>query len=136
MAYELTLGKTLTMRLTVANDGDQPVHFEEALHTYLHIGNPEHIRILGLANTEYLDKVDGFKRKRQTEQALTLSGTTDRPYLNTAATVMLDDPDLHRRITVAKKNSRDDRDLEPVGRRGPPRFRTWGPDDWPQLHLH
>jgi D-hexose-6-phosphate mutarotase len=58
-----------------------------------------------LANTEFLDKTDNFQRKRQTEEVLTLTKETDRPYLNTAATVTLDDPVLRRRITVAKSNS-------------------------------
>ncbi len=34
-----------------------------------------------------------------------LSGATDRPYLNTTSPIVVDDPVLHRRITVAKANS-------------------------------
>jgi len=93
------------MRLTVANHAESPLHFEEALHTYLAVGDAPQVEIRGLANTEFLDKTDGFQRKRQTEDVLTLTKETDRPYLNTAATVTLDDPILHRRIVVAKTKS-------------------------------
>lgn len=105
LAYELILGRRLRARLTIANQAETPLRFEEALHTYLHIGDAERIAIRGLADTEYLDKTDHFARKRQSEAVLTLHGETDRPYLNTTATVTLDDPILQRRITVAKANS-------------------------------
>jgi glucose-6-phosphate 1-epimerase len=105
LAYELILGHELRLRLTVANQADAPLHFEEALHTYFSVGDAERIRIHGLADTEYLDKTDHFRRKRQTEATLTLHGETDRPYLNTAAAVTLDDPILQRRVVISKANS-------------------------------
>lgn len=105
LAYELVLGAELRMRLTVANQADTPLHFEEALHTYLAVGDAEQVQIRGLANAEFLDKTDSFKRKRQSEEVLKLTQETDRPYLNTSATVTLDDPVLRRRITVVKVNS-------------------------------
>jgi glucose-6-phosphate 1-epimerase len=105
LAYELVLGKELRLRLTVANQSETPLHFEEALHTYLAVGDATQVQIRGLANTDFLDKTHNFQRKRQTEEVLTLTQETDRPYLNTTATVTLDDPTLRRRITVAKTNS-------------------------------
>jgi len=105
LAYELVLGAELRMRLTVANQADVPLHFEEALHTYLAVGDAAQVEIRGLDDMEFLDKTDGSKRKCQTEEVLHLTQETDRPYLNTAATVTLDDPALRRRITVAKTNS-------------------------------
>jgi len=105
LAYELVLGAELRMRLTVANHAETPLHFEEALHTYLAVGDATQVQIRGLVNTEFIDKTDGFQRKRQADEVLMLTKETDRPYLNTAATVTLDDPILHRRIFVAKTNS-------------------------------
>jgi len=105
VAFQLILGETLTMRLTVANEAEEPLRFEEGLHTYFTVGDATKVRILGLADTEYIDKPDGFRRKRQTDPVITINGETDRPYLNTDATVTLEDPTLLRRIVVAKKNS-------------------------------
>jgi glucose-6-phosphate 1-epimerase len=105
LAFQLILGETLTMRLTVANEADQPLRFEEGLHTYFTVGDATKIRILGLANTEYLDKPDGFRRKLQTDPVITITSETDRPYLNTDTTVTVEDPTLLRRIVVAKHNS-------------------------------
>lgn len=105
VAYQVTFGKELKLRLSVANDGKQPLHFEEALHTYLQVGDVEQTRLHGLFEAEYLDKNDNFARKTQTEPVLTFAGPTDRPYLNTASPIVVDDPVLHRRITVTKANS-------------------------------
>ena len=41
VAYQVSFGKDLKLRLSVANDGKEPLHFEEALHTYLHVGDVE-----------------------------------------------------------------------------------------------
>jgi glucose-6-phosphate 1-epimerase len=111
VAYELILGSTLTLRISVVNldpeeQAGTPMHFEEALHSYLAVGEPEHLRIYGLGQTEFLDKTDGFKRKKQTDDVLTLHEQTDRPYLNTTATVTVEDPDLGRRLVVAKQGSK------------------------------
>ena len=105
LAYTVVLGRELRLRLTVANQAETPLHFEEALHTYLEVGDATKVSLIGLANTDYLDKTDNFARKRQAEETLHLTTQTDRPYLNTPATVTLTDPILHRQITVAKQNS-------------------------------
>lgn len=105
LAYQVTFGRELRLRLSVANDGSAPMRVEEALHTYLHVGDAEQIQIHGLLETEYLDKTENFTRKTQREPVLMLTGPTDRPYLNTTSPVVVDDPTLNRRLTVKKSNS-------------------------------
>jgi glucose-6-phosphate 1-epimerase len=107
VAYQLTLGRELRVRLTVVNQAETPLHFEEALHTYFAVGDVHQISLAGLEGAEYLDKTDGFARKKQAEPTLQLTAETDRLYLNTTATVTIDDPTLHRRIHVAKANSQN-----------------------------
>ena len=106
LVYELTLGAELRLQLTVANQGTSVLSFEEAFHTYLGVGDAQQISITGLSDTDYLDKTDDLKRKHQSDTLLRLTGETDRPYLNTVATLNLDDPILKRRITVCKANSK------------------------------
>jgi glucose-6-phosphate 1-epimerase len=106
LAYRLILGKELRLQLTVANAGKEPLHFEEALHTYLSVVDAQQIIIIGLGDTEYLDKTDDSRRKTQMESPLVLTGQTDRPYLNTVTPITLDDPIDKRRITVSKSGSK------------------------------
>ncbi|MBP6744596.1 D-hexose-6-phosphate mutarotase [bacterium] len=107
LQYSLTFGTDLVLQLTVENRSQNSLCFAEALHTYLFVGDCEQVSMSGLAGTEFYDKTDGFKKNRQGEnhQLLTLKGETDRPYINTSATVVLHDPVLNRRLTVSKSHS-------------------------------
>ena len=93
------------MRLSVANTGEVPFFFEEALHAYLAVGDSEQVSVEGLQDTEYLDKTDNFARKTQTEPTLRFQGEIDRPYLNSTAPLTLVDPVLGRRLQLEKKGS-------------------------------
>jgi glucose-6-phosphate 1-epimerase len=104
LAYQLTIGRTLTMQLTVANDGGAPLVFEEALHTYYAVTDIHEIAISGLDGVSYLDKVDNFNKKLQ-HGDITVTGPTDRVYLDTTATCVLKDPAGKRHINVAKTGS-------------------------------
>jgi glucose-6-phosphate 1-epimerase len=104
LAYQLTIGRTLTMQLTVANDGGAPLVFEEALHTYYAVTDIHEIAISGLDGVSYLDKVDHFNKKLQ-QGDITVTGPTDRVYLDTTATCVLKDHAGKRHISVAKTGS-------------------------------
>jgi glucose-6-phosphate 1-epimerase len=104
LVYQLTIGRTLTMRLTVANDGDAPLVFEEALHTYYSIADIHEASVTGLEGTTYLDKMEDMRETVQ-QGAIAITSPTDRVYLNTAATCVLHDATGRRRITVAKAGS-------------------------------
>jgi glucose-6-phosphate 1-epimerase len=105
VVYHLTIGRELSLKLTVASDADAPLVYEEALHTYFAVGDIRQTSVTGLHNAEYLDKRDGGARKTQTEDPLVLTRDTDRVYLDTQSTCVIDDAANHRRITVAKQNS-------------------------------
>jgi glucose-6-phosphate 1-epimerase len=106
LSYRVSIGRTLTMELTVANDAAAPLMFEEALHTYFAVADARRVSIDGLGDTEYLDKLDAMKRKVQPAGALTFEARTDRTYVNTEATCVLRDPARARRIIVEKSGSR------------------------------
>jgi len=107
-AFELelvvTVGAQLRVELIARNPGEQPFVCSGALHTYLTVGDARRIVINGLDGSDYLDKVEGFQRKSQ-HGPVTIEGETDRVYLDTAATCVIDDPALDRRIGIAKDGS-------------------------------
>jgi glucose-6-phosphate 1-epimerase len=104
LAFQLTIGRTLTMQLTVANDGAAPLIFEEALHTYYAVADIHEVTVDGLDGVTYLDKHDNLKSKVQ-HGAITITEPTDRVYMNTASTCVIHDTGSKRRITVAKTGS-------------------------------
>lgn len=104
--FAVEVGAGLTMSLTVHNTGGAAFDFEEALHTYLAVGDVRQVRIGGLAGVTFIDKTDHFRRKTQGPEPIAIAAETDRLYLDTDAAVVLDDPSLGRRIHVAKSGSR------------------------------
>ena len=104
LAYQLVIGRDLSLQLTVANDAAEPLVFEEALHTYYAVAGVHEATVTGLEGVTYLDKVDNFAPKVQ-QGAVTFTGQTDRVYLDTAASCVLHDAAAKRQIVVAKENS-------------------------------
>jgi glucose-6-phosphate 1-epimerase len=128
LRYRVTVGEVLSLALEVVNTSPAPFTFEAALHTYLEVGDVEAVAVTGLEHTDYLDKVDGFARKRHGTEPLRLAGETDRVFLGTRARCLVHDPVLGRRLIVDKTGSgttvvwnpgatkaRDIADLEPDG---------------------
>jgi glucose-6-phosphate 1-epimerase len=107
--FEVTVGPALEMALHVRNSGDAAFTFEEALHTYLAVNDVRNVTVEGLAGREYIDKVDGAKRKKQPPGPMRIEGETDRVYLNTPDTVTVNEaspgPGGRRRLSVSKQNS-------------------------------
>ena len=105
LVYRASFGSELCLELLVANTGETPLRFEEALHAYYRIGNIEKTRVRGLNAARYLDKTDSNREKTQ-QGEIAFTSETDRVYLNTGHAIEVDDPVLERRILVSKENSR------------------------------
>ncbi len=103
--HRITIGAQLHMALEVENRSDAPFTFEEALHTYLAVGDVRSASVTGLENTTYLDKVDEGQRKLEGTAPIRFTGETDRVYLDTTTTCIAEDTALARRIAVDKTGS-------------------------------
>jgi glucose-6-phosphate 1-epimerase len=104
LVHRATFGSTLTQELVLTNRGSTSLRFEEALHTYLSVGQIEKVLLRGLNDVRYLDKTDANRPKTQQGPIVILS-ETDRVYLNTRDVIELEDHSLRRRLRVAKANS-------------------------------
>ena len=70
-AYEVCASDTLTMTLTVTNTGGEPMSYEAALHSYLHVGDVLGARLVGLRGVTYLDATEaGFPPKLQEQPSV------------------------------------------------------------------
>ena len=127
--YRVRVGDTLAMALEVVNTGRTPFTFEAALHTYLAVGDVRTAGVRGLEQTLFIDKVDGMTRKRHGAEPLVLTGETDRVFLGTRATCVVDDPALHRRLHVDKTGSASTVVWNPWAAKCAA-MADMGPDDW------
>lgn len=109
LAFELIFGadagRTLTLRLSVANLAPEPLVLEEALHTYFAVADVRATPITGLSSAAYLDKTDGFREKVTSSGQLLLTATTDRVFPGHTAPVAIHDSGNQRVLTNTKQNS-------------------------------
>lgn len=93
----------LGLELQIDNVGDEDITFDEALHTYLRVGDVTKISISGLDGATYFDKVTGEEGQVQSGD-LTVAGETDRVYESTGE-VTIHDPALGRDLVITKSGS-------------------------------
>jgi D-hexose-6-phosphate mutarotase len=104
--YIVTVSQDLTLQLLVTNQSqDEPLTFENCLHTYFAVGDITAVSITGLKGAEYLDKVANFARKTENNDAIRIGSEVDRVYLNTTSPVEIHDSRLSRKIRIEKQNS-------------------------------
>jgi glucose-6-phosphate 1-epimerase len=104
--FTVTVGATLRMELAVTNAGREAFSFEQALHTYLAVGDVRQARITGLEATGFVDKTDAMGRKPAEGRPLAIAAETDRVYLGTTDAVTVEDPAMKRRLVIGKSGSR------------------------------
>lgn len=102
--YTITIGKTLELDLLTRNVGAAAITIGDALHTYFNVSDVRNVAIHGLDGCDYLDKVEGFKRKHQSAE-VTIDQEVDRVYLDTSDDCVIDDPGFKRRIIIKKRGS-------------------------------
>lgn len=106
LRHIIIVGKTLEMKLELQNLSQQPIHFEEALHTYFSVGDIRRVWVEGLnQGLTYIDKVGGIFTRQQAEPVIRFTGETDRVYLDTQTTCTVNDPAMKRKIQVSKSGS-------------------------------
>jgi len=110
VVYTVTIGSVLGLALAVRNTGSTPFVFEEALHTYLSVGDVRGVSVTGLGQRDYMDKLPSGRRLTQSGEPITITAETDRVYFGTADTVNVLDPQAPgeggaRTITISKEGS-------------------------------
>jgi glucose-6-phosphate 1-epimerase len=130
--HRITIGAKLHMALEVENRSDAPFAFEEALHTYLAVGDVRSASVAGLENTSFLDKVDSGQRKQEDTEPIRFTGETDRVYLDTTTTCIIEDPTLARRIAVEKSGSATTVVWNPWIEKAKA-MADFGDDEWPTM---
>ena len=105
LKLEFILGKDLAVRWEVQNPGDAPFLFEQALHPYFPISDVFKTSVSGLKGVQYIDKADALSVKTESSEAICFSAETDRLYVDTASTCVLEDKAAGRRLVISKTGS-------------------------------
>jgi glucose-6-phosphate 1-epimerase len=130
LGLTFTIGRTLEMVLEVR--AKAAFTFEEALHTYFAVGDVRQVTVEGLENTDYLDKVESFQRKKQPAEPIRIVGETDRVYLNTRTPCVVRDPAVGRTLTIEKEGSGTTVVWNPWIAKSKA-MADFGDDEWPRM---
>jgi len=103
LEYIITLSETLKLELMTKNKSSENIQITQALHSYFNIGDIVKTQLHGLDGLEYLDKPDGFKRKKQ-QGVVSISEEVDRIYLQTQDDILITAP--NKNIRLAAQGSR------------------------------
>ncbi len=126
--YTVSMGATLELALRV-DAGPAGLDVEEALHTYLSVGDIHRVQVRGLDGASYFDKVAGTPEQQAGDVVFT--GETDRVYASTATTQVVD-PALGRVIEVAKSDSANTVVWNPWIAKSAA-MADFGDDEWPGM---
>ena len=99
----VTLGSALVVALKISNTGSSDLAYSGALHSYFNVADAAAIRVEGLDNCEYADKVLNVESCQ--EGAVVIDREIDRVYRGTSGIVRVVDPVFNRVIRIAKSGS-------------------------------
>lgn len=131
LEYAMKIGKSLELELRMRNLGAGELQFQEALHTYFHVGDVAKASVKGLDGLRFLDNRDGNKEKVQ-QGDLVLSKWTDNAYLDATGAVEIVDPVLGRRLTTEKSGSVSTIVWNPWSD-GAATLKDFGAEEWPGM---
>lgn len=106
LTLDITIGESLTLELFTENTGKIAFPMTEALHTYFNVGNAAQVKVLGLENTEYLDKSENFVQVCQVG-AITITEETDHIYVDVEHDLTIFDPVFKRKIKISSSGNKN-----------------------------
>jgi glucose-6-phosphate 1-epimerase len=104
LTLTITIGESLRLELATTNLGSQPFMIGEGYHTYFEVSDVENVRVTGLENCIFADKLVSYERSVQ-HGALKFNNEFDKVYLNTSGDCLIEDKGYGRVIRVAKSGS-------------------------------
>lgn len=107
--YELTLtitiGRRLRIDLATTNRAEHPFVISEALHTYLNVSDLSNIKITGMVDCAYADKLLKYERNVEHNDLTFDGGEYDRVYVDHSSDCAVHDEGYDRIIHISKSGS-------------------------------
>lgn len=103
LELSVTLGASLTVALKIYNTGTENLAYSGALHSYFNVADSAAIKVVGLDECEYSDKVLNVEGVQS--GAIVIDREIDRVYRRTSGIVNVEDPVFGRNIRIAKSGS-------------------------------
>ncbi|MDD5320363.1 MAG: D-hexose-6-phosphate mutarotase [Methylococcales bacterium] len=105
LELEISVGNSLTLELITRNTGNEMLSITQAFHTYFQVGDIKQVKVVGLENTRYFDKLEEGVQKAQIG-AVTFSEEVDRIYTDVKNELIIGDSAFDRRIRISSSGSK------------------------------
>lgn len=103
---EMVIGKSLLIKWSVKNLGDEPFSISQALHSYFKVGDINKTTITGLEGASYMEVIRSEEPFSGETQPITIAREVDRSYTDTDTASAIIDNEFNRTIKIAKSGSR------------------------------
>ncbi len=134
--YELTLtviiGRRLKLELATTNKADHPFSIGEAFHTYLAVSDIEKVKVTGMQECVYTDKLRNYERSVENGY-LSFKGEFDRIYMDHTSDCSIHDAGYDRLIRVQKSGSSNTVVWTPWGEKAHEMGDMGNADEWRKM---
>ncbi len=104
LTITITVGRRLRVDMSTTNKADHPFVIGEAFHTYLNISDIANVKITGMQDCVYADKLLKYQRHVE-HNALKFDGEFDRVYIDHSSDCTVHDTGYNRLIHISKSGS-------------------------------
>ena len=125
----ITVGRRLRIDMSTTNLAEHPFMIGEAFHTYLNISDIVNVKITGLEDCVYADKVEKYSRQVE-HNALKFDGEFYRVFINHSSDCMVHDTGFNRLIKVSKSGSNTTVVWSPGAEKANAMADMGTPDEW------
>ncbi len=105
LTITITIGRRLRIDMATTNKADHPFVIGEAFHTYLNVSDITNVKITGMQDCVYADKLLKYERHVEHNPLVFDGGEFDRVFINHSSDCTVHDKGFNRLIHVSKSGS-------------------------------
>lgn len=106
-SLRVALGDSLDTAITIDNTGERAFDFHCVLHTYHRVGDLRQVRIDGVENALYRDRLAKEAERREVATPLAIDGETNRIYVGRPGALRIRDASRGRTVVVERSGFDD-----------------------------
>lgn len=105
LTITITIGRRLRIDMATTNKAEHPFVIGEAFHTYLNVSDITNVKITGMQDCVYADKILNYERNVEHNPLTFSGGEFDRVFINHSSDCTVHDKGYNRLIHVSKSGS-------------------------------
>ncbi|MBC7788074.1 MAG: D-hexose-6-phosphate mutarotase [Methylophilaceae bacterium] len=105
LTITITIGRRLRIDMATTNKADHPFVIGEAFHTYLNVSDITNVKITGMQDCVYADKLLKYERHVEHNPLVFDGSEFDRVFINHSSDCTVHDKGFNRLIHVSKSGS-------------------------------